>query len=88
MRDNPKIVLFALSTCNACRKTKDLLNRLGVDYIGADLDTVDIDSRNGLLEKVRRYNPRETFPTLVVDGGEKVVIGYNEEEIKEALNIS
>ncbi len=88
MSEEPRIVLFALSTCNACRKTKDLLDGLGINYIGADLDTVDIDSRNELMEKVRKYNPRETFPTLVVDGGKAVVVGYSEEEIKEALNIS
>ena len=88
MSEEARIVLFALSTCNACKKTKDLLDKLGVNYIGADLDTVDIDSRNNLLEKVRKYNPRETFPTLVVDSGKAVVVGYSEEEIKEALNIS
>ncbi len=88
MSEEAGIVLFALSTCNACRKTRDLLDKLGVDYIEADLDTVDIDSRNKLLEKVRKYNPGETFPTLVVDGGKAVVVGYSEEEIKEALNIS
>ncbi len=82
------IVLFALTTCNACRKTKDLLDRNSVEYVRADLDTIDIDSRNELLKKMRKYNPRETFPTLVIAGGEKVIIGYSEEEINAALELS
>jgi len=80
-----KIVLFALSTCLACKKTKKLLEELGVDAVIVDLDTVDRESRERLLNEVRKYNPRETFPTLVIDGGKKVVVGYGEEEIREAL---
>ncbi|GBE00743.1 glutaredoxin [bacterium BMS3Bbin06] len=82
-----KIVLFALSTCPACRKTKELLNRFNVDYILVELDTIETCSRNKLLEQVRKYNPHETFPTLVVDGGKKVIVGYAEDEIKEALGL-
>ncbi|UCG79491.1 MAG: glutaredoxin family protein [Nitrospirota bacterium] len=85
MSDERKIVLFALSTCPACKKTKDLLNSMGIDYVSADLDTVDIESRNRLLEKVREHNPKETFPTLVINAGEKVIVGYSKEEITEAL---
>jgi len=88
MTEKRKIVLFALSTCNACRKTKELLKRHAVEFVGVDLDLVDTDSRNRLLERMRVFNPRETFPTLVVNGGERVVVGYDEREIREALGIS
>lgn len=86
MNEDKKVVLFSLSTCNACKKMKALLNGSNIEYVFADLDTLDIESRNKLLEKMRKYNSRETFPTLVIDGGAKVVVGYSEEEIKEALN--
>ncbi len=81
-----KIVLFALSTCPACKKTKKLMQEMGVEAVIIDLDTIDRDSRNKLLDEMRKYNPKETFPTLVVDGGKKVVVGYGEEEIREALS--
>lgn len=86
MSEKKKTILFALSTCPACKKTKELLNRLRVDYLCLDLDTIDIESRNRLLEEVRRFNPKETFPTLVINGGERVVVGYSEEEIKKAFD--
>ncbi|NOX20591.1 MAG: glutaredoxin family protein [Nitrospirae bacterium] len=86
MSDRKKIVLFALSTCPACKKTKNLLKELGVDAVVVDLDTIDKETREKLLIEVRRFNPRETFPTLVINGGEKVIVGYGEEEIRSALS--
>lgn len=80
-----RVVLFALSTCPACRKAKTLLENKGVDYLCVELDTVDLDSRGKLLEKVRKYNARETFPTMVLEGGKRVVVGFSEEEIIDAL---
>jgi len=79
------VVLFALSTCPACKKTKRLLKELNIDAIIVDLDLVDIDSRDRLLKELRRFNPQETFPTLVINKGERVIVGYSEEELREAL---
>jgi glutaredoxin-like protein NrdH len=80
------IVLFALSTCPACKKTKRLLEEFGIDAVVVDLDLVDIDSRERLLNELRRFNPQETFPTLVINKGEKVIVGYSEDELKESLH--
>ncbi|MBF0606914.1 MAG: glutaredoxin family protein [Candidatus Magnetobacterium sp. LHC-1] len=76
------IVLFALSTCPACKKTRDLLDTNKIEYVLVELDLVDLDSRDKLLGEVRRFNPRETFPTLVINKGEKVIVGYDESELK------
>jgi glutaredoxin-like protein NrdH len=85
MDKKKRIVLFALSTCPACRKTKELLGKHGLDYLLVEIDTVDRSSREKLLQTLRKYNPQETFPTLVIDGGKKVVIGYSEEEILDLI---
>ncbi|MCI4625621.1 MAG: glutaredoxin family protein [Candidatus Magnetoovum sp. WYHC-5] len=82
-----KHVLFALSTCAACKKVKELLRENNIEHIGVDLDLVDIDSRDKLLKTVRQYNPKETFPTFVVDGGKQVIVGYNIEMYKKEFNI-
>jgi glutaredoxin-like protein NrdH len=85
MEQKSKIVFFALSTCPACKKTKDFLNQKGVDYILVEVDTVDKDSRDKLLSELRKYNPRETFPTVVIDGGAKIVVGYDERSLMETF---
>lgn len=82
-----KTVLFALSTCGSCRKTKELLTKNNIDFVLAELDTLDIESRDQLLLEVKKYNPRETFPTIVVDGGRAVIVGFDETAIKKEYNI-
>ena len=78
------IMLYALSTCGWCRKTKELLDNLGVEYNYEYVDKLQGDEREEAVRKVTRWNPRASFPTLVVDN-EKCIVGYQEHEIKEAL---
>lgn len=79
------ILLFALSTCGWCKKVKDLLDELNVeyDYIYADL-TQD-EERQELLVELKKYNNKTSFPTLVINK-DKTIIGYSPDEIKELLS--
>ena len=81
-----KVMLYALSTCVWCKKTKKLLADLGVEYSYVYVDLLDGEERKRTLEEVKRHNPRASFPTTVIDD-EKCVVGYREKEIKEALNL-
>jgi glutaredoxin len=81
-----KIMLYALSTCGWCRKTKDFLSKLGVEYSYIFVDEVDDNDREKIMEDVGKWNPRRSFPTVVIND-EKCIVGYREDEIKEALNI-
>lgn len=80
-----RIVLYALSTCSHCRATKRLLNQCAVPYEETDVDLLSGDERDSTLDEVKKINPNCTFPTLVI--GDKVIVGYRETEIKEALGI-
>jgi glutaredoxin len=79
-----KINFFALSTCIWCRKTKALLNRLGVDYYYIDVDLVTGDDVDKVRDEMGRWNPMLSFPTIIIDD-DKVITGYREQELKEAL---
>jgi len=68
----PRVALYALSTCSHCKAVKKLLDRLGVDYDSVDVDLLDGETRKETLAKMRRYNPRVTFPTTII-GGEAIV---------------
>jgi glutaredoxin-like protein NrdH len=39
-----------------------------------------------VLDEVKKYNPRLTFPTIIIDG-DRVIIGFQEDEIKKALEL-
>jgi glutaredoxin len=41
--------------------------------------------RRDMLEEVRKLNNRCSFPTIVI--GDQVIVGYKENDIKEALGI-
>jgi len=79
-----KVMFFALSTCIWCRKTKALLNRLGVEYYFIDVDLVTGDDKNVVHDEMEKWNPMLSFPTIVIDD-KTVIIGYRERELKEAL---
>lgn len=83
--DQPKVMLYALSTCGHCRSTKRLLDDNNVQYDFVDVDLLPKDEMNKVLDEVRKVNPQAAFPTILV--GEKVIVGYRELEILEALGL-
>ena len=81
-KDKGKIVLYALSTCGWCRKTKKLLDSLGLAYNYIDVDLLsDADSDQAVAE-VMKWNKHESYPTLVIDD-KRAIINYDEEKITE-----
>lgn len=82
--DKGNIILYALSTCVWCKKTKKLLTELGVDFHYIYVDLLKGDEIEKVMDEVKIHNPDCSFPTLVID--DKIcIIGYNEVMIREAL---
>ena len=86
MADEPDVKVYALSTCGHCKNAKKLLDNCNVSYDAVEVDLLSGDQRQAILEEVKALNPRCSFPTIRI--GEKVIVGYKEDEIKEALGIS
>ena len=78
------IMLYALSTCGWCQKTKELLDGLGVAYDYEYVDQLIGDAREKAIQKVESFNPSGVFPTIILDK-EKCIVGYREDKIREAL---
>jgi len=81
--DHGAIKLFTLSTCVWCKKTKALLQEMNVAYEYVDVDVVEGADREKVLDELKSFNPRCSFPSLVVNNN--CIVGYQEEKIKEAL---
>jgi glutaredoxin-like protein NrdH len=79
------IKLYALSTCSHCRDTKDFLNQCNISYDCIDIDKLDGEEKKKVIEEVKKLNPKCSVPILVA--GDKVVVGFREDEIKEVLGI-
>ncbi|KQC04970.1 MAG: glutaredoxin [Methanoculleus sp. SDB] len=81
--DRGNIILYALSTCQWCRKTKELLGELGVAFSYIYVDLLEDDEMKEVLDDVTRYNPRGSFPVIRI--GDRVIVGFHEDQIREAL---
>jgi glutaredoxin len=54
-------------------------------YEFVDVDLLEGEERKAILEDVRKFNPKCSFPTIII--GDKVIVGFKEEEIKKALGL-
>ena len=79
------IKLYALSTCIHCKNTKEFLTGCGVEYQCIEVDKLSGEEREKVIEEVKSYNPKCSFPTIVI--GDKVIVGFREDELKEVLNL-
>lgn len=83
-RKKGKVMLYALSTCVWCKKTKRLLNQLGIDYSYVDVDLASAEDKEQINSVVLKWNPSGSYPTIVIDDKQSIT-GYDPEKIKEVL---
>ena len=76
------VFMYALSTCIWCRKTKALLNELGIAYRYVDVDLALGDDRREAMDGLTQWNKARSFPTLVVNQ-DHAIIGFNEAALRE-----
>jgi glutaredoxin-like protein NrdH len=79
------IKLYALSKCPHCNCTKKLLMECGVEFEFTDVDKAPKECIASIMEEIRLVTERYSFPTLII--GDKVIVGYCEQEIREALDL-
>jgi len=79
------VQLYSLSTCSHCKATKNLLADCTVKYEFVDVDLLQGEERAAILEDVKKFNPKCSFPTIII--GNTVIVGFKEKEIKEALGL-
>jgi len=79
------VMIYTLSTCSHCRAAKRFLDDCQVHYEFEDVDLLQGEERKSAIEKVRELNPACSFPTIIIE--EKVIVGFKENEIREALGI-
>jgi glutaredoxin len=82
---NPEVKVFSLSTCSHCKATKKYLSDCTIKYEFIDVDLLKGDERKAIIEDVKKFNPRCSFPTIII--GDKVIVGFKEKEIQEALGM-
>jgi glutaredoxin-like protein NrdH len=79
------VKIYTLSTCSHCKATKKFLSDCKVEYEFTDVDKATGEERAAILEDVKKWNPKCSFPTIII--GDKVIVGHKEDEIREALGL-
>lgn len=77
--------LYSLSTCSHCKACKKFLGDCGVEFEFTDVDLLSDEDRKPVLDEIKNLISRCAFPTVVI--GDKVIVGFKEQEIKEALGV-
>lgn len=78
-----KVKVYGLSTCGFCKRVKQLLRELEVEYEAIDIDLLEGDKKREMLLEVKMLNPDLSYPTLVIN--DRVIVGFDEAEIREAV---
>lgn len=78
------VMLYALSTCGWCKRTKELLREIGVEFDYTYVDLLEGKEQDETMNTVERFNPSGSFPTLVIND-KKCIVGFKEQEIREAF---
>ena len=87
--NNPyDICVYALSTCGFCKRGINFLreNKFKFRYLYVDLIGQDLRLRTK-KELSDKYNERIGFPFVVINDGEKILVGFKEEKWKETFKV-
>lgn len=83
-KDKGRVMLYALSTCGWCKKTKRLLEELEVAYQCVDVDIQSEEDQAAIDAILEKYNPDVTFPTMIIND-EHVIKGFDMFAIRGAF---
>lgn len=78
-----KPTVYLITTCPRCRRVKEYLDRLGIEYEAVPVDLLPREERQAIVEKYRQYHPVVSFP--IIEAGDILLIGTNPEEISRVF---
>ena len=84
-KNKGKIMLYALSTCGWCKKTKAFLKAQNIAFDYIDVDLLEGKEKDEVVEIIKKWNPRISFPTIVIND-ETCITGFDEDKLNGELN--
>ncbi|MBN1412061.1 MAG: glutaredoxin family protein [Spirochaetales bacterium] len=83
-KNKGKVKLYAISTCIWCRKTKNLLDELNVEYEYIYVDLEPAEEKHAIEKEVLKWKSRAAYPLIVIDD-KKCITSFDEDEIRKAF---
>ena len=81
-----KVLLYAISTCGWCKRAKQNLKDLEVEYEYIDIDLCSIEDKETIRKDILSRKGRLAYPTVIVDN--KILLtGPSREKLREVLEL-
>jgi glutaredoxin len=81
-----EVLVYALSTCGWCKKTKQFLRNNSIEYEYVDLDLASPEERQPIIDELSSNNIPLAFPITIIDN-QTMVRGYNPDKLTEELRL-
>jgi glutaredoxin len=78
-----EVMVYALSTCPWCRKTKQWFDDSKIPYDCVDVDTLPDEEQDTVADRAFELSGGRRFPVVVING--EVIVGYNPDKFLEHL---
>ncbi len=77
-----KIIVYSAPNCPHCKHLEDYLKKKGVDF-----DLIDLGEKPEKGQKLVEKTGQMSVPVMIIktDEEEKIVVGFNQQEIDKAL---
>ena len=80
MAETPQVTIYTTPTCHFCHAAKDFFSTHNVAFTDYNVAT-DLEKRREMIQKSGQMG----VPVITI--GEKLIVGYDEERIRETLAI-
>ena len=81
-----KIILYAISTCGWCKRTKQTLKDLDIEYEYIDIDLSSREDKKEVTKDILSRKGRLAYPTVIIDN--KILLtGPSKEKLREVLKL-
>ena len=77
-----EVMVYALSTCPWCRKTKQWFDDSKIPYEAVDVDKLPDEEQDAVADKAYELGGRR-FPVVVING--EVIVGFSPDKFLEHL---
>jgi len=78
-----EVLVYALTTCPWCRKTKQWFTDSKIAFESIDVDALPAEEQDAAAEKAFKLSGGRRFPVVVING--EVIVGYNPDKFLERL---
>ncbi len=80
-----KVVMYTLSYCPWCKKTKKFFSEHNIPYEFIDYDLASDEEQDKMAKEIKMSSGTVTFPFVKID--DKVVVGYRPDTYREILGL-